>query len=304
MENIQHYLNIKNSKTKLLSTVFNGSKDLLEWQCECGNTYQAKWDEVYTRDRLICNPCTKKNHPRRLKHEDMKLKFLEYGFTFEDEEVYKTNNQKIQCVDKDGYRVAISWANLQSGKTPYVFSLRFNSSNYIFNINNYFKLNNINCQALRVLKKTRTVWIECKCSCGELFQTNIESIRSQNQYRCLKCTSYMSTLEWKVQQHLIENNIEFVFQQRFDECKMKRALPFDFYLPQYNICIEVDGEQHFKPVSFGRGKQDTQSCFERVQESDRIKTTFCKEQGIKMLRIAYSEFKTDKYITKLKNNIR
>ena len=25
------------------------------------------------------------------------------------------------------------------------------------------------------------------------------------------------------------------------------CLPFDFYLPEYNICIEYDGIQHFIP---------------------------------------------------------
>ena len=42
--------------------------------------------------------------------------------------------------------------------------------------------------------------------------------------------------------------VEFIKQKRFKNCKDIRTLPFDFYLPDYNICIEYDGEQHFKPI--------------------------------------------------------
>lgn len=302
LENIQLYLNLQGTGTKILSDTFTGSKDLLKWQCSCGNIYFAKWEDVYTRSRLFCSECVKKNNTKRLEHKHIETKFLECGLVFEDGEIYKNNEEKIKCINEDGYKVAISWANLQFGKKPYVFSLRYNLNNYIFNVNQYFKLNNIECKALKILNKSSVVWIECQCSCGEIFQTNIDSIRNQDQYRCLNCSSYMSTLELKVKNYLLVNNVEFVFQKRFDGCKMKRALPFDFYLPKYNMCIEVDGEQHFKPVPFG-GANVAQSNFEKVKKSDKIKTTFCKEHNIYLLRISYKDFRTNKYITTLKNNI-
>lgn len=31
-------------------------------------------------------------------------------------------------------------------------------------------------------------------------------------------------------------------------------LPFDFYLPEHNICIEFDGMQHFKPIDYWGGR--------------------------------------------------
>jgi len=34
--------------------------------------------------------------------------------------------------------------------------------------------------------------------------------------------------------------IKFIKQKKFKECKDKRQLPFDFYLPDYNICNEYD----------------------------------------------------------------
>ena len=40
----------------------------------------------------------------------------------------------------------------------------------------------------------------------------------------------------------------FESQKRFKDCKDKRQLPFDFYLPSYNVCIEYQGEQHYRPI--------------------------------------------------------
>ena len=34
-------------------------------------------------------------------------------------------------------------------------------------------------------------------------------------------------------------NIEYISQYKFDDCKNNRLLPFDFYLPHFNICIET-----------------------------------------------------------------
>lgn len=40
---------------------------------------------------------------------------------------------------------------------------------------------------------------------------------------------------------LLEHDIEFVYQKRFIELKDKSYLPFDFFLPKYNLVIEYHG---------------------------------------------------------------
>ena len=44
------------------------------------------------------------------------------------------------------------------------------------------------------------------------------------------------------------NNINYIREKRFKDCKNIKPLPFDFYLPEKNICIEYDGEHHFKSI--------------------------------------------------------
>ncbi len=89
--------------------------------------------------------------------------------------------------------------------------------------------------------------------------------------------------ESKINQWLLNNEIIFERQYRFNKCKNKRKLPFDFYLPELNICIEYDGEFHFKN-KFGI------ESLKYTQHNDHLKTEFCFENNIKLLRISFEQF--------------
>ena len=53
----------------------------------------------------------------------------------------------------------------------------------------------------------------------------------------------LSKGETKIKKFLEDNKINFTPQKQFSDCRYKRKLPFDFYLPDYNCCIEYQGEQ-------------------------------------------------------------
>ena len=127
--------------------------------------------------------------------------------------------------------------------------------------------------------------------------------------RCLKCNQ-----EWYVTPaHLISNTgcpycrhskgedvilhflnkhkISFISQYKFDDCKHKRPLPFDFYLPDHHMCIEYDGEQHFEPVRFkGMTEEQTLINFKAQQHKDEIKNRYCQDNKIKLVRIPYWDY--------------
>ena len=103
---------------------------------------------------------------------------------------------------------------------------------------------------------------------------------------CPQCNE--SKGERQVRQWLDEHNIAFIYQKTFMDCKDLRVLPFDFYLPQYNMCIEYDGEQHFRPVDFdGNGEDLTLQQFTKTVYHDKIKNHYCKNNNINLLRIPY-----------------
>ena len=88
----------------------------------------------------------------------------------------------------------------------------------------------------------------------------------------------------------------FITQKKFNNCRNKLPLPFDFYLPNYNICIEFDGIQHFKSNFYWGGDKQ----FLKTSENDKIKNNFCKRNNIKLERISYKKFnQIEKIITKL-----
>ena len=71
-------------------------------------------------------------------------------------------------------------------------------------------------------------------------------------------------------------------QKRFPECRNKRSLPFDFYLPDLNTLIEYQGIHHYQACHYWRGEEG----FKQTQLRDNIKRAFCKEKGIRLLEIA------------------
>jgi hypothetical protein len=56
------------------------------------------------------------------------------------------------------------------------------------------------------------------------------------------------------------------------------------------LCIEYDGIQHFESVEYWGG----QSALENQQLRDQIKTDFCFNNNIKLIRIRYNENILDK----------
>ena len=91
--------------------------------------------------------------------------------------------------------------------------------------------------------------------------------------------------ETAIKKWLDDHNIDYVTQKRFKDCKDKRTLPFDFYIPTKNAAIEYDGEQHYKPIDWFGGEKR----LNYVNKHDRIKTEYCNNNNIQLLRIAYND---------------
>ena len=71
-----------------------------------------------------------------------------------------------------------------------------------------------------------------------------------------------------------------------------RSLSYDFYLPKYNLLVEFQGQQHEKPIDFeGSGEENARQRFEKQQEHDRRKNSYCLANNISLYRIPYWEIK-------------
>lgn len=102
--------------------------------------------------------------------------------------------------------------------------------------------------------------------------------------------------EKKLKEVLIEKGYtDFKKEKKFEDCKSPREsrrctlLKFDFYLKDKDgkeILVEYDGEQHFKP----NAKHGGETEFKERVINDTIKNRYTKERGIKLIRIAYTDF--------------
>jgi very-short-patch-repair endonuclease len=119
-----------------------------------------------------------------------------------------------------------------------------------------------------------------------------------NAQGCPKCRE--SKGEIFVTEILDKMGKKYIKQKKFDDCYSNRGkyckkLPFDFYLPKENICIEYDGRQHSEPV-YG----DKQLSIQKI--IDNIKNVYCNKVGIKLIRISH-KLKPNEIITLLKNEL-
>lgn len=99
--------------------------------------------------------------------------------------------------------------------------------------------------------------------------------------------SKMSWGELLISNLLEKNKIKYYFNKSLKDCISSSRLRFDFYLPDYNICIEFDGPQHFKPIDFFGGEEE----FSKTKLRDNIKNQWCEVNKIKLLRLNYLQSK-------------
>jgi hypothetical protein len=120
--------------------------------------------------------------------------------------------------------------------------------------------------------------------CGKSYPSSV-SKRTGNEPRgCPYCSE--SNMEKRIRNYFENNNIIYAFQKRFNDCKDLLSLPFDFYLPDYNVACEAQGIQHFEIVDFFGGEE----AFIDRKKKDKIKENYCKENNIPFIEIPYYKF--------------
>ena len=117
---------------------------------------------------------------------------------------------------------------------------------------------------------------------GEFWQAPNKHLKGQG---CPKCKT--SFLEQLVERKLISENIKFETHKFFKWLKMDGPQHLDFYLPDHNIAIECQGEQHYtKNTEYGKE-------FEKTRKRDENKYNLLKKNSIKLLYYTKKKFYKD-----------
>ena len=125
---------------------------------------------------------------------------------------------------------------------------------------------------------------------GEFWQTPCNHLNGDG---CPECNK--SKLENKIKYFLLEKQIEFIEEKKFDWLIYKENMRLDFYLPKYNIAIECQGEQHFKPIDFS-GKLTEEERYEQfklIKNRDKKKRELCELNNVKILYYADKKYQHD-----------
>lgn len=118
-------------------------------------------------------------------------------------------------------------------------------------------------------------YVTLKCENGHIFTQKLGNYGKS----CPKCLE--SNAEKEVTGILDAMGLTYIKQYRIADCKNERQLPFDFAIfnnDKLLFLIEYDGETHYKDIYGNLEKQKT---------NDDIKTKYCLDNGIRLLRIPY-----------------
>ena len=140
-------------------------------------------------------------------------------------------------------------------------------------------------------------YLSFECPIGHKYEATFGAFKNSKN-RCPYCNN--SRGEEKIRYFLEYHKMEYVKEKRFAECRGKaKPLPFDFYLPYYNICIEYDGKQHFHLNSYSFTLLDLMNR----KYLDNKKSKYCKDNNIKLIRIPYWDFDDIEKILELELNL-
>lgn len=130
------------------------------------------------------------------------------------------------------------------------------------------------------------VCIICK-EHGEFWQRPNNHLNGCN---CPHCNSNKRSLnEEYIESLLKENKINFSREKTFDWLKNKSHLYLDFYLNDFNVAIEYQGEQHYQPIDKFGGYNE----FIKIKERDDKKFELCEQHGIKVFYLRGKKINID-----------
>lgn len=271
----------------------NTSKEVIKATCDyCGKKYETHYCTIVNQIKCACGKCSpyKANELRKERCVNKYFTTLrqicnenEYTLITSEEE-YDGVHMMVEFECKKHGVQKMMLDNLLRGHKCIKCSYESRFDNIRYNIDDVARnIESINGNKLLNPQDYKNVFmlnLQIQCSCGRVFITSYTNYTRANKNRCDYCTNRESSGEKIIHEYLLDNNIEFEREKRFNDCKDKKPLPFDFYLPAYNMCIEFDGMQHYKPVFSNNG-------FKKTQQHDIIKNEYCNEKGIHLLRIPF-----------------
>lgn len=293
----------------LLTDYIHRSTDKFKYICkkhvESGVQYST-YDTMINCNRG-CKQCGIDSRVEKQKTPEWKLKelaeskgFIYAGFDYDNE---GTSNNKVNIhiicpyhIDKGIQRVKYHNLKKNTGKCRYCMGYDRTKEDLQKELDELHGT----IEILEYDTYMNPITVQCRV-CGHIWSSIGPSLT--NGRRCPNCNK--SLFEIEVMELLNKWNYINTSQYIYLDCRDKNPLPFDFYLPEYNILIEVDGEGHYKPIPYGSmTMEEAEENLRIIQKHDAIKTQYCKDNNIPLIRIPYWERKNlEQFLIKQLNNV-
>lgn len=259
---------------ELISDEYINCEQYLEVRCSSGHSYKTTFSNFKSGSR-----CKKCKGIATYSYEEVKSFIESNDYKLLSSKMEYSNSHsdiEIQCNSGHVYYTKF-YSFKRRHKCPYCAERKLNFDM----VNNYIMERGY--VVLSHVYKNNHEPLTLKCPVGHIF--NMSYNKFQNGCRCTKCAS--SNGEKEVAKVLDSLHIKYVEQYRFKDCVGdSRTLPFDFYIKEYETCIEFDGIQHYKPVEFFGGEEG----FNTTTKYDTIKNNYCYRKNINLIRISYQDF--------------
>lgn len=261
------------------------SRTYVTCKCQCGNTAVRKIDSLKTSNNANCG-CKRKEIIQNACRKDLTGK--RFGRLIVKEMLWEFHPTKCKCLCDCGNECVVIGTQLTYGKTQSCGCLH----REITSIKNTKDFSSVQTKTgvrfIRPVTQNKSgVWIwDCQCKCGNIFQEIPAKVLNGHHTTC-GCGS-LSSGERIVSSILQKNNIPYLSQYSFSDCKREMSLRFDFAIfDEYDNLkglIEYDGAQHYKPIEWFGGDE----AFQLSKERDQIKDNYCQMKNIALLRLPYS----------------
>lgn len=275
------------SGCEVLSEEYRNNREPLLFRCRCGAEFWKSWNEFQDQGHNLCNACAKQEQydAKRLDENRVRARLEQYGYEWISGE-YKNQKSKLTVRCSCGHLRTATFTNLvdQTHSGLCVSCTRSESQRLsIFSVELFCAMNDLECLDDSYVDAHTPM--RFRCHCGREFRAAWNNVSSGRQRQCAVCSKYVSKGELAVKTWLDAHGFVYEMQKRFQDCGGVRPYPFDFFLPTENLCIEFDGEQHFRAVAFG----GTEDHFVEQKARDAAKDAYCERKGLRLLRVPYSE---------------
>ena len=267
---------------KLLSTKYINAKEKLLIECDKGHTFNMSLTKFNQGHRCLqCHNESGSN--RKYTYEFVKEYIENEGYELLSTG-YNTTKEKLLIKCDRGHIFEMSFEDFKEGHRCWecykIDKLR-TPKKYTYEMVKEC-IEEEGYKLLSTEYESYSSKLTMECPNGHKFKMSLGKFK--NGRRCPKCKKSKGEIE--ISKILDLYNIKYEEEYRFENCKFKYTLPFDFYLPEYNTCIEYDGIQHFYIIEQFGGLDG----FISSKIRDTIKNIYCENNNIKLIRIPYWEF--------------